>query len=215
MNAQISIKEEWSYDSWNGGTYGHALTLVLPEDVYLGVVAQKETIQNQLKLDINGMHHIPNEYIAEVFLEMEIPADRDWRRESGLLKSGKRLVLEDSQTRIWGTGAAFRLFLSHKSEVKKETAELKDRLQIFGVSCFVAHEDILPTKAWQDEIENALASMDGFAALLTESFHESEWTDQEVGYALARGVPMIAVRLGKDPYGFIGRFQGLATNWDD
>ena len=63
------------------------------------------------------------------------------------------------------------------------------------MSCFVAHVDIHPTKEWQDEIESALSSMDGFVALLTDKFHESDWTDQEVGFALARGVPIIAVRL--------------------
>lgn len=94
-----------------------------------------------------------------------------------------------------------------------ETAELKERLRLFGISCFVAHEDIHPTKAWQDEIENALASMDGFVALMTANFHDSDWTDQEVGFAFARGVPIISVRLGKDPYGFIGKFQGLSSTW--
>ena len=86
---------------------------------------------------------------------------------------------------------------------------LKDELAIFGVSCFVAHKDIQPTKAWQDEIERALANMDGFVALMTVDFHDSDWADQEVGFALARGVPIIAVRLGRNPYGFIGKFQGL------
>lgn len=90
---------------------------------------------------------------------------------------------------------------------------MKDRLRLFGISCFVAHEDIHPTKEWQDEIENALTSMDGFVALMTVNFHDSEWTDQEVGFAIARGVPIIAVRLGKDPYGFIGKFQGLSSKW--
>jgi TIR domain len=108
---------------------------------------------------------------------------------------------------------SYRIFLSHKSEVNKETADLKKRLSLFGMSCFVAHEDILATKAWQDEIEKALASMDGFIAIMTENFHESDWTDQEVGFAFARGVPIIAVRLGKDPYGFIGKFQGLSSTW--
>ena len=179
----------------------------------MAVNRQKEEVQERLKRDINKMHHIPNEHIAKVFLEMEIPDDHDWRKESGLLRDGKRVVMDDAQKRIWGTDG-FRLFLSHKSEVKKETAALKEKLQVFGVSCFVAHEDINPTQEWQDEIENALASMDGFAALLTEGFHDSVWTDQEVGYALARGVPMIAVRLGRDPYGFIGKFQGLTSTWD-
>jgi hypothetical protein len=55
--------------------------------------------------------------------------------------------------------------------------------------------------------------MDGFVALMTDKFHESNWTDQEVGYAFARGVPIIAARLGRDPYGFIGKFQGLTCTW--
>ena len=55
--------------------------------------------------------------------------------------------------------------------------------------------------------------MDGFVALMSEGFHDSNWTDQEVGYALARGVPIIAVRLGRDPYGFLGKFQALASDW--
>jgi hypothetical protein len=73
--------------------------------------------------------------------------------------------------------------------------------------------DIHPTKLWQDEIEGALASMDGFVALLTDKFHESDWTDQEVGFAFARGVPIVPVRLGCDPYGFIGKFQALTSSW--
>ena len=113
-----------------------------------------------------------------------------------------------------GEKADFRLFLSHKSEAKKETAVLKESLRLFGVSCFVAHEDIEPNKIWQNEIENALGSMNGLAALMTDGFHDSNWTDQEIGFAFARGVPIIAVRLGKDPYGFILSFQGLPGNWD-
>jgi hypothetical protein len=91
---------------------------------------------------------------------------------------------------------------------------LKESLRVFGISAFVAHEDIHPTKEWQDEIENALFSMDAFVALMTEEFHESIWTDQEVGVAFGRGVPIISVKLGKDPYGFIGKFQALSCSWE-
>lgn len=212
VNAQIQVHEAWSSDGWNGGTYGHAIFLVLPEPLFLSSVKQKEDIQNQLKEDLNKIHNIQNEFIEEVFLEMDVAEDHEWRKESGLLVAGKRVTAPAAIKRIWGD-TEFRIFLSHKSEVKKETAALKDGLRLFGISCFVAHEDIHPTKAWQDEIENALASMDGFVALMTENFHDSDWTDQEVGYAVARGVPIIAVRLGKNPYGFIGKFQGLPSTW--
>ncbi len=212
VNAQTRIHEEWSKDNWNGGTYGHALYLVLPAPLFLSSVKLKNDIQTQIKEDLNKIHNVQSEFIEEVFIELEVGEDHEWRKDSGLLLAGKRAVPPDATKRIWGE-EGFRVFLSHKVDVKKETAGLKAGLRLFGVSCFVAHEDINPTTAWQDEIENALASMDGLVALMTANFHDSDWTDQEVGFAFARGVPIIAVRLGKDPYGFIGKFQGLSSSW--
>ena len=42
VNAQIRVHEEWSYDNWDGGIYGHALYLTIPESIYLGLVKQRE-----------------------------------------------------------------------------------------------------------------------------------------------------------------------------
>lgn len=119
-----------------------------------------------------------------------------------------------STRRVW-RGKGFKVFLSHKSSVKQSTGTLKDNLQVYGFDAFVAHADIKPTTSWQDEIERALATMDGFVALMTKNFHASEWTDQEIGYAIARGVPIVAVNLGTAPYGFIQKFQALTANWDE
>ena len=214
VNSQVRVHEGWSYDGWNGGTHGHALYLTVPEVIYLNWVKQREDIQKQIREDINKIHNIQNEFIDDVFIEMEIVEEQDWRKESGLLLTCQRIILPEIEDRIWGKDA-YRVFLSHKAKVKKETALLKKKLNLFGVSGFVAHEDIHPTKEWQNEIENALFSMDAFVALMTEGFHDSLWTDQEVGVAFGRGVPIIAVKLGKDPYGFIGKFQALSCSWDD
>jgi hypothetical protein len=213
VNAQVRVAEEWTYDRWNGGTYGHALYLTLPESLFLVASRDRDDIQSSIARDLNGLHNFQNEHIAEVFLEMEVANDGDWRQESGLLFNTTKTVAPDQAKRIWGT-EGFRLFLTHKTEVKRQAATLKEGLKLFGVSAFVAHEDIHPTRAWQDEIENALHSMDGFVAIMTVGFHDSLWTDQEVGFALARGVPVIALRMGKDPYGFLGKFQALSTDWD-
>ena len=214
VNAQVRVAEEWTYDNWNGGTYGHALYLTLPESLFLVASRDRNDIQTSIARDMNGLHNFQNEHVAEVFLEMDVAEDGDWRQESGLLISTTRTVLPDQAKRIWGI-EGFRLFLSHKTEVKRQAAALKEGLKLFGVSAFVAHEDIHPTRTWQDEIENALHSMDAFVAIMTDGFHDSLWTDQEVGFALARGVPVIALRMGKDPYGFLGKFQALSTDWDD
>lgn len=126
----------------------------------------------------------------------------------------KRSVSEEAESRIWPDDM-YRVFLSHKTDSKEETFKVKRELKKYGIACFVAHADIKPTTRWIEEIQNALATMDAFVALMTEDFHDSDWTDQEVGYAVARGVPMIAARLGTDPYGFIGEFQGLNCTWDN
>ncbi|SRR6266566_2934756 len=106
----------------------------------------------------------------------------------------------------------FRLFLSHLAKHKAFASQLQEELLPFGISCFVAHSDIEPTLEWQTQIETALATCDALVALLHDKFHESKWTDQEIGFAMGRGVPAFAVRLGETPYGFIGRFQAFNGN---
>ncbi len=214
VNSQTRVVEEWSYDNWDGGTYGHAVYLVLPESLFLSTVKTRDGIQKQICQDLNKLHNVRNEFIAEVFLEMEVGDEHDWRKDSGLLLRGSHPVLPDASKRIWGE-TGFRVFLTHKAKDKKETSDLKERLQTFGVSAFVAHRDIRPTKAWQEEIENALSTMDTLVALMTPEFHDSDWTDQEVGFAFGRGIPIISVKLGKDPYGFIGKFQALSCTWKE
>lgn len=119
------------------------------------------------------------------------------------------IVLEDELQKLWKPGF-LRLFLSHKDEYKKEATEFKEEMDCYGVSCFVAHEDIKPTQEWQNEIEKALFSMEVLVALMTSGFSDSPWTDQEVGVAIGRQVTIIPVRLGIDPYGFIGKYQALS-----
>jgi len=213
VNSQPRVHPGWSYDNLNGGTYGHALYLAIPESIYLRIVNEKAETQSQIRDGLNKIHDIQNEFVEEVFFEMEVPEDHDWRKDSGLLVTHNKVVPDPVANRIWDKDC-FRVFLSHKAEVKELASGLKDKLKLYGVSCFVAHEDIHPTKEWQIEIENALHTMDAFVALLTERFHDSLWTDQEVGFAFGRGVPIISVKLGKDPYGFIGKFQALSCTWE-
>jgi hypothetical protein len=106
----------------------------------------------------------------------------------------------------------FRLFLSHISSFKKNTGLLQAALKPYGISSFVAHVDIEPTKQWQVEIEAGLFSMDALAALLMDGFKNSNWTDQEVGVAVGRDVLIIPVMKGMTPYGFISKYQGLDVN---
>jgi hypothetical protein len=108
---------------------------------------------------------------------------------------------------IW-TADSLKLFVSHISGHKDMALKIKDNLVAHRISAFVAHTEVEPTVEWQTEIESALQTMDTLIAVLTPGFHESRWTDQQVGFALGRGLFVIPLRHGMDPYGFIGKFQG-------
>lgn len=105
----------------------------------------------------------------------------------------------------------FRVFISHLSEDKETAEHLKIELEKYGITAFVAHTDIEPTLEWQKEIELALNTCDCLVALITHNFNSSNWTDQEIGMALGRGRLVIPVKLGKDPYGFIGKYQAISN----
>lgn len=110
--------------------------------------------------------------------------------------------------RLWGAGDV-RVFISHKSNYRWIATQIQERLQGYGVASFVSHKDIKPMTEWESEMRRALFSADVLVALLTSDFIESKWTDQEVGIAIGRGVPVIPVQLGCDPYGFIGKYQAI------
>ena len=49
------------------------------------------------------------------------------------------------------------------------------------------------------------SAVDGIVAT-----NEPKWTDQEVGVAVGRGVPIVPIRMGKDPYGFMAKYQAIS-----
>ena len=101
------------------------------------------------------------------------------------------------------------VFLSHSNEGKETATDLKSQLADYYIEAFVAHEDIEPASQWVDVIEHALQSCEALVALVTSDFSASDWTDQEVGYCLGRNTLVLPVRLGHDPYGFVGRYQAI------
>jgi hypothetical protein len=110
---------------------------------------------------------------------------------------------------VWAPGH-FRLFMSHLSKYKTQLGLVRGFLAREGVSGFVAHTSIVPSREWEITIERALRSCHAMGAFLHQGFHESKWCDQEVGFALARRLPIAPIVLDDlMPYGFIGKYQAL------
>ena len=115
------------------------------------------------------------------------------------------LPSDDSSWRL----GEFRVFLSHLASEKLFASELSNELANWGMHAFVAHEHIEPGAEWENVIISSLATCDCLVALLHPGFHESKWTDQEVGFVLGRGKVTFALRAGTNPYGFMARHQGI------
>ena len=137
--------------------------------------------------------------------------------ESSLIELGRHLGYEPSVSRsvvapaFWRSGY-FRLFVSHIAKHRRFIGQMQDRLMIYGISCFVAHTDVEPTLEWQEAILSALATCDAMVASLHPGFFDSQWTDQEIGYALGRGQLVVSLSFGIDPKGFLGRFQAVSAS---
>lgn len=112
--------------------------------------------------------------------------------------------------RPWGS-APVSVFLSHIHDHRHFVGEVKAVLSRYGIDAFVAHDDIDPSRQWRDVIKAALATCHAFVAFLHDGFHESQWCDQEVGWALGRGVPIVPVRVGCNARrdGFLGEYQDI------
>lgn len=123
-------------------------------------------------------------------------------------------VSAKDEVRLWKPGY-FRLFLSHSSLQKVAVADLKKALSQLQVDAFVAHEDIEPTKRWEQEIRLALASCHAITFLSTREAQESVWCNQEVGWGLGRGLLVQSVKFDCEPRGFAGADQALASKWTD
>lgn len=150
-------------------------------------------------------------YVKEVLPQVKDDIILEIATELGINHPAMDIIpYRQTEATFWKPGH-FKLFISHLASFKKTIGILKLELEKYGISSFVAHEDIEPTKEWQIEIEKGLFSMDALCAVLMPGFKESNWTDQEVGVAVGRNVLIIPIRRGLDPYGFIGKYQGLQS----
>lgn len=84
-------------------------------------------------------------------------------------------------------------FLSHLATEKDYVTSFKDQLERRGFSAFVAHEDITPSAAWRESIEAHLSTCDLAIAFVQPGFFNSQWTEQEIGWVLGVGRPIISL----------------------
>jgi hypothetical protein len=103
-----------------------------------------------------------------------------------------------------------RLFISHLGDPENKTfasnvaSELAALRPIDG---FVAHNNIPDGRKWRDALKQALNEAEAFLAITPPGFNKSIMCQHEVGWALARSIPLFVVRRGELPGGFLEELQ--------
>ena len=197
--------EETDFDNWNDDRIYYSLYLETSVELFANIEAHLSKYEKEIgsKLQV-VLRDTGNTILNRVVIR---PAFIDSSKIDLPLPNNKDIE------RIWGS-YSLKIFISHQHMDKIHAKSLKHQLTKFKISAFVAHEDIEPTLPWQREIKSALNTMDVFVALLTRQYRDSKWTDQEIGFAVAKKVLIIHVRDGLDPYGFIGETQSLSIPID-
>jgi len=212
--ARIHVVEETYYDNWNGGINAHDVKIFLPEETLYKInIKDQKDICKKFCDDINACgESIENEYIHSVSIEEN--DESDIRCQQAVFLSRRQQIMPDSLS-FWTPGC-IRLFISHRDSHKQHAKALADELEGYGIGAFVAHDTIEPLEEWQHTIRKGLETMEIMLAFVTDDFHGSTWTNQEIGYALGRNIPIISLRLEKsNPQGFLGSIQALKGNIDE
>ncbi|WP_301038279.1 toll/interleukin-1 receptor domain-containing protein [Parabacteroides goldsteinii] len=196
-----NIEEVWAdHDNWDGGIDFYDIVISIPVDFF--VQLSKSDAVEDIEKTIDGFYS-----------DAMRGSDGSLRINNIILKPQAENIavfvdnLDDS---MWRPGS-FRLFISHLSANKVSASNLKQCLSDYGIDCFVAHEDITPSKEWEIEIEKALFTMDALCAIVVPDFIKSQWCDQEIGIALGQQKQVFAINKGAVPYGFFGKYQALKS----
>jgi hypothetical protein len=207
----IAIEEDKDrYHDFGRENYGHDVIFFMAAEYIAPIsLSLQAKLTDQLRDDLATLgKDVGQEYFHAVRIELADENDSLFQRAEPLL--GETPVNPDSLS-FWKPNQ-IRMFISHRDTFKGQAHALANELGEYGISCFVAHDTIEPTASWQSEIERALKTMEICVALITPDFHDSVWTNQEIGFAKARHIPTISLKLGADPRGFIGDKQALSGN---
>lgn len=155
---------------------------------------------------LDGIFSDNNHLIEEVIEHFDIDL---WYQQKEPVKYQKIFVTTVVKSADFWKDGYLKVFISHLSSNRERMSALKQNLANWGISAFIAHEDIAASREWRDEVEAGLDSMELLVAVVEPGFKESDWCAQEVGYALGRKIDIIPLCSGQDPFGFFGKIQGI------
>lgn len=108
-----------------------------------------------------------------------------------------------------------QVFVSHTPSDLELVQELFSTVRNLPVDVHVALEAIESGRSRQD-LEGRLANSDLVVAVLTETGATDRWVNQEIGYAVAKGIPILPLYAdGVEAEGYLERHEGVDLDPDE
>ncbi|WP_435360688.1 toll/interleukin-1 receptor domain-containing protein [Haloarchaeobius sp. DFWS5] len=108
-----------------------------------------------------------------------------------------------------------QVFVSHASADVEAVSEVFTTVRNLPVGVHVALDEVEPGRT-RGDLKGRLANSDVVVCVLTEAAMESHWVQQEIGYATAKGIPVLPLyEAGIDPPGYIDRVEGVEFQPDE
>ncbi|MDZ7730100.1 MAG: toll/interleukin-1 receptor domain-containing protein [Natrialbaceae archaeon] len=108
-----------------------------------------------------------------------------------------------------------QVFVTHAPRDLDTVQELFSTVKNFPFGVFIALEEIESGRA-RHRLEGRLANSDVVVAVLTKQSVDDPWVNQDIGYALARGIPVLPLYEDESMLsGYISDVEGVSIDRDN
>lgn len=104
-----------------------------------------------------------------------------------------------------------QVYVSHAPGDLELVQDLFSTVKNFPFGVHIALEEIESGRS-RKRLEGRLANSDLVVAVLTEDATENKWINQEIGYAVAKGIPVLPLHDEIDRRGYISDVEGVAID---
>ncbi len=105
-------------------------------------------------------------------------------------------------------------FLSYIHKDRDLAGKVGSAFEASKCAAFRAHDSLEPDAEWVKEIFKHLESCNALVAIVTPNFAGSSYANQEVGYVLRRGRPVLSFHFGGELPGFLKWRQAISASED-
>jgi hypothetical protein len=111
-----------------------------------------------------------------------------------------------------------QVFISHATRDRVWVDRVAKQVVAMGIHPYLAEHDPQLGRLLSDKVQEEISHSAAMLVLLTEAGHDSNYVHQEIGYALANGVLVIALvapEIDRTTLGMLGGIEYLPFDFDD